>query len=919
MNNDLRIKIKVDSNTGELIVTRKEFDKLGKSVKTTEKQVSTMSKNATKSFDIMKTAIVGIISAQAFQAIARYSDAWTGVEGRLKLVTNGTSDLIATQKALFAVAEDSRQSYEATATLYTRMARATRNLGIDQTELLRTTETINKALIVSGASASESSSTILQLSQALASGVLRGEEFNSISENGSEILNILGDSLGKTTGELRAMAMEGKLTTTVVLKALADGAESVDEKFKSMNLTISQATQSFSNNVGRIIAGTEKTTGAMSNIATSIKWTGDNLDNAGNIFTTLGRGMSPFLALYADYVKEKDKDYIASMKSIEANEEFIKQMKIKQGIIKKDVIPLSIATEARSKEVALFLGVEADTLKGLTDQEINFAEASKIANDTRLKSLEIAQDEEASDMAYYASQIAIIEAINAESQAINDNTNQKLANATSTEKVTEATNNLAVATSWLYDIQGNLRTDSSSSSSSYFDEGYSYTVTTANVIDSFNTTIDDSTSYVDSFNTTINTVDDSLQDFQSAIDDISSSLSSSMSSLYSISTSDASTSYLQSYINALDSREALLANPLSAELSSAFSSDYSDFTTASSDYLSSNSFVSLADQEFATATVGQQDDIFKNTALLTYDVQEETKNLLASIDTAIADGILTTEEKATISGVADSVNTKNDLLLGSSGIVATSLTGIDSSVNSQTYFDNTGLATDANISLQDYYDNLLLAKDTSLIGTNSVTDALNNLDSTVDMTTLEDITADVGSAVGISNTTLASIGSYTSATNTNVSDNLSQASLSGKIKQHTSTTTPALYASNGVLLQGEKTTANYTYYAQGGFTGNGKGQTDSSGFKQAGIVHENEWVAPKWMVQNNPSLFGALEMHRLGKSSVSSTSSSNASSNGSSNKTDGYLYVLQDEMKQMNFLLRQLTDGGNAMKTKAVS
>ena len=128
-----------------------------------------------------------------------------------------------------------------------------------------------------------------------------------------------------------------------------------------------------------------------------------------------------------------------------------------------------------------------------------------------------------------------------------------------------------------------------------------------------------------------------------------------------------------------------------------------------------------------------------------------------------------------------------------------------------------------------------------------------------------------------------------------------------------------MYASNGVLLQGEKTTANYTYYAQGGFTGNGKGQTDSSGFKQAGIVHENEWVAPKWMVQNNPSLFGALEMHRLGKSSVSSTSSSNASSNGSSNKTDGYLYVLQDEMKQMNFLLRQLTDGGNAMKTKAVS
>ncbi len=117
-------------------------------------------------------------------------------------------------------------------------------------------------------------------------------------------------------------------------------------------------------------------------------------------------------------------------------------------------------------------------------------------------------------------------------------------------------------------------------------------------------------------------------------------------------------------------------------------------------------------------------------------------------------------------------------------------------------------------------------------------------------------------------------------------------------------------------------TTSYEYYANGGFTGLGIGKKDNTGFKQAGIVHEEEWVAPKWMIRDNPQLFGALEMARLSKKSsidLSSNSTSYSSATNSNSDTDKYLFVVASEMKDMNSLLRRITKGGQAMRTEAVS
>lgn len=264
-----RLDINVDVNGASQIT------KLDRDLKKVEKT----SQAASKSISAMGVAIGAIVTSQAIRAVANYADAWTSMESKIKLVTSSSYELANTQDLLLKLANDTRQSMESTVTLYTRITRATQHLNITDKERLRVTETINKALVVSGATATEASSAILQLSQAMASGVLRGEEYNSLAENGSEITMMLAKSLGVTTGELREMAKEGELTTEVVLKALADGAEEVDKKFAKMAKTLGQSMTEINNGLTQMVGNFNEVTGAVDGLSTGLSAVGRGFSN----------------------------------------------------------------------------------------------------------------------------------------------------------------------------------------------------------------------------------------------------------------------------------------------------------------------------------------------------------------------------------------------------------------------------------------------------------------------------------------------------------------------------------------------------------------------------------------------------------------------------------------------------------------
>ncbi len=171
------------------------------------------------------------------------TDKYTLLENRLSLVTDSASELANVQEDLYRITMDTHGAYDATVTMYTRFAQATRDADVSQQDLLTITRAVNEAILVSGATAQEAEAAIIQLSQGLASGALRGEELNSVLEQTPRVAQMIADGLEISRGELRAWGQEGKLTTEMVLEALKSQATAVHDEFGQMSITVGQAWQ----------------------------------------------------------------------------------------------------------------------------------------------------------------------------------------------------------------------------------------------------------------------------------------------------------------------------------------------------------------------------------------------------------------------------------------------------------------------------------------------------------------------------------------------------------------------------------------------------------------------------------------------------------------------------------------------------
>ena len=241
------------------------------------------------SFGALRAAIVALGLGRLASEFISMADSAKLVEGRLKLVTSSSSELADIQEKLFRIAQKTRTSYEATADLYGRVARNADQLGKSQSELLDFTEAISKAIQSSGASASEASAGVIQLSQALASGQLRGDEFRSVMENLPAVARALAQGLGVPIGALRDMAAEGELTAEKVIDAILKMRESIDRDFASVPRTVGQSLVYLSNELIRAVAGFDKATNVTEKLSGAIVGLADNLG-------TLTKAVSGLLA-----------------------------------------------------------------------------------------------------------------------------------------------------------------------------------------------------------------------------------------------------------------------------------------------------------------------------------------------------------------------------------------------------------------------------------------------------------------------------------------------------------------------------------------------------------------------------------------------------------------------------------------------
>lgn len=189
-----------------------------------------------------KAALV-LAAALGAREIVEYTDRMTNVNNKLKLVTDSTEELTTATQDLRTVARDTRTGFESTVGLYVKLARSSKELGLSQDRLLGITSTINKAFAISGTTAAEASAAILQLGQALASGVLRGDEFNTIAEAAPEILRAIAKHTGLATGALRDFAATGGITAKIVVDSLEAASKVIGEEFAKSTATFAQSMQ----------------------------------------------------------------------------------------------------------------------------------------------------------------------------------------------------------------------------------------------------------------------------------------------------------------------------------------------------------------------------------------------------------------------------------------------------------------------------------------------------------------------------------------------------------------------------------------------------------------------------------------------------------------------------------------------------
>lgn len=259
-----------------LTLDNKQFNK---GLAQSEKKTKQFSKEAKSGISGLTKAFAGLFAVIGVGEIINLGDEFTNLNNRLKAVTGSTDEAAKALKLVTQVAADSRASLSATASLYSDLIIATKDLGTSQQEIADITRVFGQTLAISGADASAASGAIRQFGQALASGVLRGDEFNSIAESNSAFMLQLAKALDKPIGALRDLAREGALTADVILAATRKMKDDVQADFDLTAVTVGQAFTSLRNATLALFGSIESETGVMEGLASAIETLAKAINN----------------------------------------------------------------------------------------------------------------------------------------------------------------------------------------------------------------------------------------------------------------------------------------------------------------------------------------------------------------------------------------------------------------------------------------------------------------------------------------------------------------------------------------------------------------------------------------------------------------------------------------------------------------
>lgn len=295
-------------------LSAKEITTLGKQFGLTKTQIESVIGATTKastSFSALassaKLAIAGLGVGAALGAgrgLIMIADQYSLIDSKLKLVSKSTEEFGATYKELFNISQRTGSSFATNANAFSSLSLNLRDMNVSTSDTLKMFEMLNKSLVVNGSNTQEAASFMLQFKQAMGSGKLAGDELKAMLEANSYFGTLLAKSLGVTTGALKTLGSEGKLTTDVLLKAFPAMSEQIDKDFGQITKTIARAMVELKNAFEDVVADSNRATGATGSVAESIsdlaKTVSENKDAISALFQGLIAGAGFAIGLIAD-------------------------------------------------------------------------------------------------------------------------------------------------------------------------------------------------------------------------------------------------------------------------------------------------------------------------------------------------------------------------------------------------------------------------------------------------------------------------------------------------------------------------------------------------------------------------------------------------------------------------------------------
>lgn len=256
----------------EIVITEQG----GETVKRSLKDIGSGAVQSQGQVDLLSKAFRGLVGLLGARELIRINDVYTNMSNRLKLVAGDTANLSRLTKELFSVANSTRTTFEATATLYARVALSTKQLGYSQRELIDFVKGVNQAVVLSGVSAQEAQAAMIQFSQGLAKGRLDGEELRSVLEQIPYVADVIANKLKINRFELREWGKQGKLTPKVIIEAFEDMNGKLTTMFAKLAPTFSQAWAVIQNRIMQSLGPASEQIGQ--GLAMGLAHVADNMD-----------------------------------------------------------------------------------------------------------------------------------------------------------------------------------------------------------------------------------------------------------------------------------------------------------------------------------------------------------------------------------------------------------------------------------------------------------------------------------------------------------------------------------------------------------------------------------------------------------------------------------------------------------------